>query len=67
MSNPFRFGIQSFNANSGKEWGDFARKAEDLGYSSLHLADHLLGPGPALEEIMNGPLPTTELREAIRT
>lgn len=49
MSNPFRFGIQSFNANSGKEWGDFARKAEDLGYSSLHLADHLLGPGPALE------------------
>ncbi len=48
MSQPFRFGVQSFNADSGQAWGDFARKAEDLGYSALHLADHLLGAGPAL-------------------
>ncbi len=48
MSKPFRFGVQSFNAQSGKEWSEKARKAEALGYSALHLADHLLGPGPAL-------------------
>jgi probable F420-dependent oxidoreductase len=45
---PFRFGVQSFSASSGKEWRDRAREAEDLGYSTLHLADHLLGPGPAI-------------------
>lgn len=48
MSKPFRFGVQSFNAASGSAWTETARKAEALGYSSLHLADHLLGPGPAL-------------------
>jgi probable F420-dependent oxidoreductase len=49
MANPFRFGLQSFNADSGQQWADRVRKAEDLGYSAIHLADHLLGPGPALE------------------
>ncbi len=48
MTKPFRFAVQSFNADSGKQWSEKARKAEDLGYSTLHLADHLLGPGPAL-------------------
>jgi probable F420-dependent oxidoreductase len=48
MSRPFRFAVQSFNAKSGREWGERARRAESLGYSALHLADHLLGPGPAL-------------------
>jgi probable F420-dependent oxidoreductase len=46
---PFRFGVQSFSASSGKEWRERARRAEDLGYSALHLADHFIGPGPALE------------------
>jgi probable F420-dependent oxidoreductase len=49
MTNPFRFGVQSFNAESGDEWAGKAQKAEELGYSAFHLADHLLGPGPALE------------------
>ena len=48
MAKPFRFGYQTFNAESGKEWAEKARKAEDLGYSTFHLADHLLGPGQAL-------------------
>jgi probable F420-dependent oxidoreductase len=48
MSKPFRFGLQTFNAESGKAWAEKARKAEALGYSAFHLADHLLGPGPAL-------------------
>jgi len=48
MTKPFRFAVQSFNAPSGSAWTETARKAESLGYSTLHLADHLLGPGPAL-------------------
>jgi probable F420-dependent oxidoreductase len=49
MTKPFRFGVQSFNAESGEDWAGKARQAETLGYSAFHLADHLLGPGPALE------------------
>lgn len=45
---PFRFAIQSFSADSAGEWRDRARKTESLGYSALHLADHILGPGEAI-------------------
>ena len=45
MTKPFRFAVQSINAQSAKEWKDRARSAEGLGYSALHLADHLLGRG----------------------
>ena len=56
MSNrPFRFAVQSFSASSASEWRDRARKVEALGYSALHLADHVIGPGPALEST-NHPL-----------
>ena len=48
MSKPFRFAVQSFNADSGQAWRDKARKVEGLGYTALHLADHIIGPGPAL-------------------
>ncbi len=48
MPRPFRFAVQSFSATSGKQWRERARRAEALGYSALHLADHILGPGPAL-------------------
>ena len=46
---PFRFAVQTFSAPTGAEWRDRARKVESLGYSALHLADHFLGPGPALD------------------
>ena len=49
MSKPFRFGVQSFNADSGADWSEQVKRAEDLGYSAFHLADHIIGPGPALE------------------
>jgi probable F420-dependent oxidoreductase len=39
---PFRFGV-SGRGESLAEWRDFARKAEDLGYSTLLLPDHF-GP-----------------------
>ncbi|CDO85797.1 luciferase [Mycobacterium triplex] len=44
---PFRFGVQATNATGGRHWRDTVRKVEDLGYSTLFLADHYLGPGPA--------------------
>jgi probable F420-dependent oxidoreductase len=44
---PFRFAVQATNAASGHQWRDTVRKVEDLGYSTLFLADHYLGPGPA--------------------
>ena len=49
MARPFRFAVQSFKADSGKQWADRARRAEALGYSTLHLADHLLGPAVLAE------------------
>ena len=46
-SPPFRFAIQATNAGSAHEWREFVCKVEDLGYTTLFLADHYLGPGPA--------------------
>ena len=48
MPHPFRFAVQSFNADSGQDWAAKVQRAESLGYSAFHLADHLIGPGPAL-------------------
>ncbi len=57
MSNhrPFRFGVQSFSASSGKEWRERALRVEELGYTTLHLADHFFGPGPAQEATLHPP------------
>jgi probable F420-dependent oxidoreductase len=44
---PFRFAVQATNAASAKGWREFAHQVEQLGYSTLLLADHYLGPGPA--------------------
>ncbi len=48
----FRFGIQVGATASGSEWRDFARKVEDLGYSTLlipdHFVDYQLAPMPAI-------------------
>lgn len=51
---PFRFGVQSYAAASGAAWRATARRAEELGYASLLLADHFLGPGPAIEPTNHG-------------
>lgn len=50
MTKPFRFAIQAYRSTSKKEWCDLARKVEATGYSALHLADHYLGPGPAIAD-----------------
>jgi probable F420-dependent oxidoreductase len=46
-----RFGVQAPTPSSAAEWRAFARKAEDLGYSTLLVGDHMgraLAPLPAL-------------------
>ena len=42
---PFRFSVQAFEAESGPQWTSLARRAEDLGYSTLFTTDHYFGPG----------------------
>lgn len=48
---PFRFGVSVHGNKSREEWIEIARQAEDLGYSTLLIPDHLgeqLSPIPAL-------------------
>lgn len=42
---PFRFSVQAFEAQSGPAWTGLARRAEELGYSTLFTTDHYFGPG----------------------
>ena len=52
---PFRFGAQ-YTGTTLEDWQDFARKAEDLGYSTLFLPDHFgdqLAPMPAMMAAAN--------------
>jgi probable F420-dependent oxidoreductase len=55
MTRPFRFGLQSYAASSPDDWRDQARRAEDRGFSTFSVADHVIGPGPALTA-MNHPV-----------
>src|ERR671919_180827 len=59
---PFRFGVQLSRADTGAEWAELARKAEDIGYSTLFVPDHFgdqLSPVVALTAAADA---TTELR-----
>lgn len=59
---PFRFGVQLATASSGEEWAGLARRAEELGYSSVMMPDHFgqqLAPVPALMAAADA---TTDLR-----
>ena len=40
---PFRFGVYAFTAPSGEAWAAFAQRAEELGYDTLYVPDHLSG------------------------
>jgi probable F420-dependent oxidoreductase len=51
VTRKFRFGVLVSRAESAEEWRALARKAEDLGYATLLVADHFgrqLAPLPAL-------------------
>jgi probable F420-dependent oxidoreductase len=50
-SRKFRFGVQVATAATATDWAALAKKAEDLGYSTLFMPDHFgdqLAPMPAL-------------------
>ena len=49
MTRPFRFAVQAMKAETAAEWRAIARRAEELGYSTLFVADHYLGPGPVYD------------------
>ncbi len=48
MTRPFRFGLQSYAAADAADWRNQARRAEQLGFATFSVADHVIGPGPAL-------------------
>jgi probable F420-dependent oxidoreductase len=60
---PFRFGLQVMRADSRATWQDEARRAEDLGFATVvvpdHVADNLLSPMVALSTMAEA---TTTLR-----
>jgi probable F420-dependent oxidoreductase len=59
---PFRFGLQCREPLEQGAWGDMARRAEDLGWSVLTVADHLdAGPAP-IPALMSAAGATTTLR-----
>ena len=41
MLRPFRFGVQVGHAADAADWASIARKAEDLGFSTFTMGDHL--------------------------
>lgn len=59
---PFRFAAVSWAADSGAAWAADARRIEDLGFSTLLVADHLSGPLGALPACMAAAQATSTLR-----
>ena len=56
MQRPFRFGLQAFEGDSAARWFEVARRAEDLGYSTLFSSDHYFGPGTISEQSGHRPV-----------
>ncbi|MFD7663585.1 LLM class F420-dependent oxidoreductase [Streptomyces sp. NPDC059788] len=46
MPRPFRFGVNMISIESGAEWRQRCRRAEDLGYDVVLVPDHLGWPAP---------------------
>ena len=60
--NPFRFGVNVWNATSRAEWVEKARKLEDLGYSTLVVPDHLADLLAPMSALVSAAEATTRLR-----
>ena len=58
----FRFGVQAPGAPDRRAWADLARKAEDLGYDVLSVADHLRDQFATTPALMAAADATTTLR-----
>ena len=62
MDKPFRFGVVGGNVSSRAEWISLARKAEELGYSTLLVPDRVVMPVAALTAMAVAVEVTTSLR-----
>jgi probable F420-dependent oxidoreductase len=62
MTKPFRFGIQAGGPADARGWAELARKAEDLGVSTLTVADHLDDQLAPIAALMAAADATTTLR-----
>lgn len=72
MPHPFQFGLSTNAASSAEDLTKRARRYEDLGYYSLLIQDHYLGPGPALTAAQHpaqtiAAIPTAALAAAATT
>jgi alkanesulfonate monooxygenase SsuD/methylene tetrahydromethanopterin reductase-like flavin-dependent oxidoreductase (luciferase family) len=63
MPRPFRFGAQ-YTGTTLEDWQNFARKAEDLGYSTMVAQDHFGQQLTPLLSLVAGAAVTTRLRMA---
>ena len=59
---PFRFGVNIRTAASGAAWGEAARRAEALGYSTLTVPDHFADMFSPMPAIVAAAAATTRLR-----
>ena len=62
MPKPFRFAVSMLNALPKDEWASKARKIEQLGYSTLVAADHLMKQFAPLTALLAAAEATTTLR-----
>jgi probable F420-dependent oxidoreductase len=62
VKRPFRFGINTTTSSSGEKWRAAARKAEDLGFSTLSVGDHLWDGLAPLSALVAAADATTKLR-----
>lgn len=62
MARPFRFQLSTGATPDAAGWSDLARKVEDLGYSSLAVADHFDAQFAPLPALMASAEATTTLR-----
>lgn len=59
---PFRFAVFAFSARDGEAWTAFARRAEELGYDTLYVPDHLSGQISPIAALSAAATATTRLR-----
>jgi probable F420-dependent oxidoreductase len=59
---PFRFSVSGKQVTTAAAWADLARRAEELGYAALSLADHLDETFAPLPALMAAAAATTRLR-----
>ncbi len=62
MTHPFRFALAASTVNNGPDFVEVAKKAEDLGYSAIAIADHLDNQLAPLIALTGAAMATTTLR-----